>query len=71
MKKHLNEEQFIQKLKMTEKDEKTVYKMYYDYQEAVRSMVSHRILALNRGEKEDVLSVAIEPPIDRIFAIFK
>ncbi|WP_077324396.1 Tex family protein [Virgibacillus siamensis] len=48
------------------KDEKGVYEMYYDYSEAVRSMVSHRVLALNRGEKEDVLKVSIEPPADHV-----
>lgn len=40
--------------------------MYYVYSEAVRSLVSHRILALNRGEKEDVLKVVIEAPVERI-----
>ncbi|HLR67302.1 MAG TPA: Tex family protein [Virgibacillus sp.] len=49
-----------------EKDEKSVYEMYYDYNEAVGSMVSHRILAINRGEKEEVLKVVIEPPLNRI-----
>lgn len=53
-------------VKSEDKDEKNVYKMYYEYNEAVRSLVSHRILALNRGEKEDVLKVAIEPPSERI-----
>ncbi|GAA0610787.1 Tex family protein [Virgibacillus siamensis] len=48
------------------KDEKGVYEMYYDYSEAVRSMVSHRVLALNRGEKEDVLKVSIDPPAERV-----
>lgn len=38
----------------------TVYAMYYDYKEAVKSMPSHRILAVNRGEKEDVLRVRID-----------
>ncbi len=52
--------------KKTEKDEKGVYEMYYDYDEAIRSMVSHRILALNRGEKEDVLKVAVQPPTERV-----
>lgn len=47
-------------------DEKDVYKMYYEYNEAVRSIVAHRILALNRGEKEDILRVLIEPPVERI-----
>ena len=41
-------------------DEKAIYEMYYDYQENVKSMKPHRILALNRGEKEKVLTVSIE-----------
>lgn len=52
--------------KNAELDDKKVYEMYYDYHESVRSLVSHRVLALNRGEKEEVLKVSIEPPIDRI-----
>lgn len=42
--------------------------MYYDYTEGVRSVVSHRILALNRGEKEGVLKVAVEPPTERMLS---
>lgn len=53
-------------VKDEEKDEKRVYGMYYEYHEAVRSLVSHRILALNRGEKEEILKVSIEPPVERI-----
>lgn len=53
-------------VKLKEKDEKGVYEMYYAYNEAVRSLVSHRILALNRGEKEGVLKVGIEAPAERI-----
>ncbi|GGB55460.1 S1 RNA-binding domain-containing protein [Virgibacillus dakarensis] len=53
-------------VKAAELDEKGVYEMYYEFNEAVRSLVSHRILALNRGEKEGVLKVTIEPPIERI-----
>ncbi|MEC5424709.1 Tex family protein [Virgibacillus sp. C22-A2] len=53
-------------VKKAEKDEKHVFEMYYEYKEAIRSMVSHRILALNRGEKEEVLKVMIEPPTERI-----
>ncbi|WP_099156465.1 Tex family protein [Virgibacillus ndiopensis] len=58
-------------VKTAELDEKAVYEMYYDYNEAVRSMVSHRILALNRGEKEDILKVSIEPPMERIVQFLK
>ncbi|MFC4025317.1 Tex family protein [Oceanobacillus longus] len=53
-------------VKDKEKDEKSIYEMYYDYSESVRSLVSHRILALNRGEKEDILKVVIEPPAERV-----
>ncbi|WHX28217.1 Tex family protein [Virgibacillus halodenitrificans] len=53
-------------LKAAEKDEKSVYEMYYEFNEAIRSMVSHRILALNRGEKEEVLKVTVEPPAEKI-----
>jgi uncharacterized protein len=42
------------------KDEKSVYDMYYDYQEAVARIPSHRILAINRGENEEFLKVKIE-----------
>lgn len=41
-------------------DEQEVFAMYYDYDEAVKSIVPHRVLALNRGEKEDVLKVNLE-----------
>lgn len=47
-------------MKKKAEDEAHVYEMYYDYSEAVRSVKPHRILALNRGEKEGVLSVSIE-----------
>ena len=43
--------------KATELDEKKVYNDYYEYAEKVEKMPSHRILALNRGEKEDILTV--------------
>jgi len=56
----------VSEAKDAAKDEKAVYEMYYDYHESVRSIVSHRILALNRGEKEDVLKVTIEPPVEKI-----
>lgn len=47
-------------------DEKSVYEMYYEYSETIQSLVAHRTLALNRGEKEGVLSVNIEVDEDRI-----
>ncbi|WP_374724676.1 Tex family protein [Calidifontibacillus erzurumensis] len=53
-------------VKDEEKDEKKVYEMYYEYEEAIRKIVPHRILALNRGEKEEILRVTIEPPVENI-----
>lgn len=47
-------------VKKEELDEKKVYEMYYDYEEPVKSIVPHRVLALNRAEKEDVVRVMIE-----------
>ncbi len=44
----------------------SVYEMYYSYQEPVRKLPPHRILAINRGEREDVLRVSLEVPSDRI-----
>ncbi|MGG7621760.1 Tex family protein [Bacillus coreaensis] len=52
-------------VKDTEKDEKKVYEMYYEYSEPISKVVPHRTLALNRGEKEDVLRVAIKPNVER------
>ncbi len=43
--------------------ERSPYEMYYDYKEPLRQIPPHRILALNRGEKEEVLAVKIEVPI--------
>ena len=42
------------------KEEKSVYEMYYDYMEEVKKIPSHRILAMNRGEKEEFLKVKID-----------
>lgn len=52
--------------KDVENDEKNVYEMYYDYQEPIKKIVPHRVLAVNRGEKEGVLKAAIEPPAENI-----
>ena len=50
----------VSKLKKSAKDETKTYEMYYDYNEPVKYIKPHRILALNRGEKENVLNVSIE-----------
>lgn len=49
-----------------DKTAESVYEMYYDFEEPVNKIVGHRILALNRGEKEKVLTVKIKPPVDKI-----
>ena len=54
--------------KAAKPEEKSNYEMYYDYQEAIKYIPSHRILAINRGEKEDFLKVKIEKPEDKILA---
>ncbi|UYZ24285.1 Tex family protein [Mesobacillus jeotgali] len=55
-------------VKNEEQDEKNVYEMYYEYSEPVSKVVPHRILALNRGEKEDLLRVSIKPKADVIMS---
>ena len=54
--------------KAAKPEEKSNYEMYYEYQEAIKYIPSHRILAINRGEKEDFLKVKIEKPEDKILA---
>ena len=53
-------------VKDEEKDEKNIFEMYYEFEEAVEKIVPHRILALNRGEKEGVLRVCVKADADRI-----
>lgn len=55
----LNKEGVIQCKKNSKVEESTPYEMYYDYSEAVKNIPSHRILAINRGEKEEILSCKI------------
>ncbi len=55
------------KIKKNAEDEKKVYEMYYDYEEEVKVVKPHRVLALNRGEKENILSVSIEIDKNKIF----
>lgn len=53
-------------VKEKEKDEKSVYEMYYEFSEEIKKLPGHRILAINRGEKEKVLSVKMEAPEEEI-----
>ena len=58
-------------LKDKEKDEKQVYAMYYEYEEPVIKVVPHRVLAMNRGEKEEILRINVIPPIEEILSYIK
>ncbi|GAC41773.1 Tex family protein [Paenibacillus popilliae] len=51
-----------------DREQESVYEMYYGYSEPVKRLPSHRILAINRGEREDVLKVALDVPVDKILA---
>ena len=53
------------------KEEDSVYSMYYEYAEPVRNMASHRILAVNRGEREEFLKVTLEAPEEKAVAALK
>ena len=52
--------------KATKEEEKTNYEMYYDFNETIKTLPSHRILAINRGEKEEAIKVKIEKPEEKI-----
>lgn len=56
------------KILSSAKDEKvqSVYEMYYNYEEPVSKVAGHRVLALNRGEKEKILTVKVDAPVERI-----
>jgi len=53
------------------KEEDSPYRMYYDFKEPVSKIVPHRVLAINRGEKEEFLSVKLEAPEERIIEWLK
>ncbi len=59
-------DQGIVRTEAKDSEQESVYEMYYSYQEPVRRLPPHRILAINRGEREDVLKVSLEVQTDRI-----
>lgn len=61
----------VTSVKKAELDEKNIFEMYYAYEELVKKIVPHRILAINRGEKEDVLKVSIQVPTDKATSVMK
>ncbi|WP_227939725.1 Tex family protein [Alkalihalobacillus deserti] len=58
-------------VKDQEADEKAIFEMYYEYEEAIKAIVPHRVLAMNRGEKEGILRVSLVFPGERIIENIK
>ena len=56
----MNYGMIVSKMKKKAQDEGHVYEMYYDYSEKIKYIKPHRVLAMNRGEKEGILSIGIE-----------
>ncbi|MCG7217112.1 RNA-binding transcriptional accessory protein [Paenibacillus mucilaginosus] len=59
-------EQGVLRTEAKDAEAESVYEMYYSYQEPVRKLPPHRILAINRGEREEVLKVSLDVPVERI-----
>ncbi|MBQ6555809.1 MAG: RNA-binding transcriptional accessory protein [Firmicutes bacterium] len=53
--------------KAAKEEEQSVYEMYYDFTEPVKKIAGHRVLAINRGEKEGMLSVKLIAPVEDIY----
>ena len=70
MKKLCNREAVVT-IKAANEDEKSPYEMYYNFNEPLRTLPSHRILAINRGEKENYLKVKVEKPDDKVIGFIE
>jgi protein Tex len=66
-----NNSDIVSKIKKNAVDEKKVYEMYYDFKEKVKYAKSYHVLAVNRGEKEDILTVKLDYDTDFIFGYLK
>jgi len=62
---------FNSRVAADKKDQVTKFEMYYDFQEPLKAIPSHRMLAMRRGEKEEVLYLSILAPVDQIHAGLK
>lgn len=69
--RYWNQANFVSELKNEAEDNKGVYEQYYDFSESINSIPHFRILALNRGEDEDVLNLSIDAPDDSIISRIK
>lgn len=63
-----NTGEIITKKKKDAKDENSVYEMYYDFSDKIKYIKNYRVLAINRGEKEKVLTVKLDYDYDKIFS---
>ena len=70
MKKLCNREAVVT-IKAANEDEKSPYEMYYNFNETLRTLPSHRILDINRGEKENYLKVKVEKPDDKVIGFIE
>ena len=61
----------LSKEKDSQKDEKNTYELYYDYKEKIKNIPDHRVLAINRGEDEEVLSIKLEHDDENMFEIIE
>ena len=64
--REMTREKGVLKSEAKDPGESSVYEMYYEFEEPVKKLAGHRILALNRGEKEKILSVNLEAPEEEI-----
>ena len=73
MVRRLTKEQgvLVSRVAADSKGQVTKFEMYYDYQEPLKAVPSHRMLAMRRGEKEEVLYLSISAPVDQILAGLK
>jgi len=62
---------FYSRVATDRKDQVTKFEMYYDYQEPLKAIPSHRMLAMRRGEKEEVLCLTVAAPLEQILAGLK
>ncbi|MCF8001457.1 MAG: RNA-binding transcriptional accessory protein [Halanaerobiales bacterium] len=61
----------LSKEKDSQKDEKNTYELYYDYKEKIKKIPDHRVLAINRAEEEEVLSIKLEHDEEKMFEIIE
>lgn len=66
--RELTEKEGMLTAEAKDKEQQSVYEMYYEFSEAIPKLAGHRVLAINRGEKEKILTVKIEAPQEKILS---